>query len=106
MVLSSGRLPLALFLSSKALLFSSPFLSKYVVRLALLFGPLAPTWLPRLLSHLSGSRTVPWPLILRLVASTEHQLYRISLPRLIISRTIDLSGLDQGDPLGLLQDVP
>jgi hypothetical protein len=64
------------------------FLGKCVVRVALLFGPLAPGWLPRLLSHLSGSQTDPWPLVLRLLASAELLLYRTSLPHLIISRTI------------------
>jgi hypothetical protein len=42
-VLFSVRLPFALFLSRKELLFSFPFFSKYVVRVALLFGPLAPS---------------------------------------------------------------
>ncbi len=49
-------------------------------------GP--PLWLPQLLSHLSGIRTVPCPLALRLLASAELQLYLTSLPRLIVSRTI------------------
>ncbi len=85
-----GRLPFALFLSSKEELFSSPFFTKYVMRAALLFGlaPPPPILLPWLLSHLSGSRTVPWPLVLRLLASAELLLYRTSLPHLIISRTI------------------
>jgi hypothetical protein len=39
-----------IFQSSKELLLSPPFLSKYVVRVALLFGPLAP--------HLAASTTV------------------------------------------------
>jgi hypothetical protein len=47
-----------------------------------------PVWLPQLLSHLSGSRTVPWLLVLRLLASAELLLYWTSLPPLIISRTI------------------
>jgi hypothetical protein len=47
-----------------------------------------PVWLPRLLSHWSGSRTVPWPLVLRLLAFAELQLYQTSLPRLIILRII------------------
>jgi hypothetical protein len=38
----SGGLPFALFQSSKELLFSSRFLSKHVVRVALLFSPQAP----------------------------------------------------------------
>ncbi len=38
----SGRLPFALFQSTKELLFSSPLLSKHVMRVALLFGPLVP----------------------------------------------------------------
>jgi hypothetical protein len=67
---------------------SSLFLSRYSVRVALSFSPLAPIWLPRLLSHWSSSRTVPLTLGLRLLASAKLWLYRTSLPRLIISRTI------------------
>jgi hypothetical protein len=37
---------------------------------------------------LSGSRTVPWPLVLRILASTELLLYQTSLLHLIILRTI------------------
>ncbi len=79
---------LPFFQSSKELLFSSLFLTKHVLRVAILFGPLAPIWLPRLLSHLSGSPTVPWLLVLRLLASAVLQLYRTSLPCLIVLRTI------------------
>ncbi len=43
---------------------------------------------PRLLSPWSCSLTVPLTLVLRLLASAELRLYRTSLPRLIISRTI------------------
>jgi hypothetical protein len=83
-------------------------LSKYVMRVALLFHPLAPVWLPWLLSHWShwsGSRTVPWHLVLRLLASAELQLYRTSLPAWSSREPSDLSGLNQDDSLGLLQDV-
>ncbi len=47
-----------------------------------------PVWLPRQPSHWSGSQTVPWPLVLRLLANAELQLYWTSLPSLIILRTI------------------
>ncbi len=60
--------------------FQLSLLSKYVVRIAHFFGPLTPIWLPQLLSHLSGGRTVPWPLDLRLLASAELLLYQTSLP--------------------------
>ncbi len=43
------------FQSSKELLFSSPLLSKYVMRVALYLAH----WLPRPLPHFSGSQTVP-----------------------------------------------
>jgi hypothetical protein len=58
------------------------------MRLALLFSPLAFCWLPRLLSHWRGSRTVPWTLVLRLLATAELRLYWTFLPHLIILRTI------------------
>ncbi len=51
------------------------FFSKYVMRVALYLAYWPPVWLPRRLSHLSGSRTVPWPLVLRLLATTELLLY-------------------------------
>jgi hypothetical protein len=35
------------------------------------FGPLAPRLAASAVAHLSGSRTVPWPLVLRLLASAE-----------------------------------
>ncbi len=76
---------LPFFQSNQELLFSSPFLSKHVMRVALYLAHWLPIWLPRLLSHWSGSRTVPWPSVLRLLASAKLQLYQTSLPRLIIS---------------------
>ncbi len=76
----SGRLSFALFLSSKELLFSSPYLTSI--------------------------RTVPWPLVLRLLASAELQLYWTSLPAWSSREPSYMSGLYQDDPLGLLQDVP
>ncbi len=69
-----------LYLSSKELLFSTSFMSKYVVRVALLFGPLA--------SCLATSTSVSWPLVLRLLAFAELLFYHTSLPRLIILRPI------------------
>jgi hypothetical protein len=72
----------------KALISTSP-LFEYLCRESNPFilptGP--PAWQPRLLPHMSVSQTVPWPLVLRLMASTKLLLYRTSLPHLIISRT-------------------
>ncbi len=95
----SGRLPLPFFLSSKELLLSSPFSSKYVMRVARFLAHRPPVWLPWLLSHLSDSRTDPWILVLRFLASAELLLYWTSLSCLIISRTIWSEWFDQGDPL-------
>jgi hypothetical protein len=41
------------------------------MRVALLFGPLALRLDALAVAHLGGSRTVPWPLVLRLLASAE-----------------------------------
>jgi hypothetical protein len=41
------------------------------VRVAFLFGPLAPHLAALTAAHLSSSQTVPWPLVLRLLASPE-----------------------------------
>jgi hypothetical protein len=41
------------------------------MRVALLFGPLAPHLAASAVAHLCDSRTVPWPFVLRLLASTE-----------------------------------
>jgi hypothetical protein len=76
------------------------------MRVALYLAHCPPIWLPRLLSHWSSSQTVPLTLVLRLLASAELWLFRTSLPGLIISRTIDLSGLNQDAPFGLMQIVP
>jgi hypothetical protein len=70
---------------AKSCISTLPFLSKFVLKVALLFGPV---WLPWLLPHMSGSQTVPWPLVLRLLVSAELLFYLTSLLRLIISRTI------------------
>jgi hypothetical protein len=45
---------------------------------------------------------------LKLLASDERQLYQTILPGPTWSsrEPSDLSGLDQGEPLGVLQDVP
>ncbi len=60
-----GGLPFALLVLQCRAAFSSLSFCKYVVRVALLFGPLPPR--PRLaasaVAHLSGSWTVPWPLV-------------------------------------------
>jgi hypothetical protein len=41
------------------------------MREVLLFGPLAPRLAASAVAHLSSSQTVPWPLVLRLLASAE-----------------------------------
>ncbi len=51
--------------------FSSLSFGKYVMRVALLIGLLAPRLAASAVAHLSGSWTVPWPLVLRLLASAE-----------------------------------
>jgi hypothetical protein len=60
-----------IFSQAKSCFSALPFFSKYVMRVALLFGPLAPCWLPwpltpcwlpRPLTHLSGSHDSPVPL--------------------------------------------
>jgi hypothetical protein len=56
----SVELPLALF----------PF-GKYVMRVALYLSQMAPRLAASAVAHLSGSRTVPWPLVLRLLAFAE-----------------------------------
>jgi hypothetical protein len=59
-----------------------------------------PVWLPRLLSHWSGSRVVPLTLVLRFLASTEL-LYSSTIPASPTWSSwepSDLSGIDQDDP--------
>ncbi len=82
-------------------------LSRYSVRAAFNSAHWPPIWLSRLLSHWSGSRTVPLTQVLRLLTSAELRLYRTSLPRMIVSRTIwsELTRL-RWSPSGLIQDVP
>ncbi len=84
----SGGLPFALFSVKFRAVFQLSFLSKYFVRVALLFSPLAPVWLSGQLSHWSGSWTVPLTLVLRLLASTELQLHWTSFLCLVISKTV------------------
>ncbi len=64
-----GGLPFALLALQCRAPFSSLSFSKYVVRVAFLFGPLAPRLAASAFAHLSGNWTVPWPLFLRLTAS-------------------------------------
>ncbi len=67
-------------------------------------------WPPRLAAsaaaHWGGSQTVPWPLVLRLLASAELSSSGPASPTGSSREPSDLSGLDPGDPLGMLQDVP
>jgi hypothetical protein len=90
------------------LLSSSLFLSRYFVRVAPFIWPTGPpAWLPGLLSHWSSSWTVPLTLVLRLLASAELRLYRTSLPRLIVLRTIWSEWTwPRWSAFGLIQDVP
>jgi hypothetical protein len=57
-----GGLPFTLLVLQFRAVFSSLSFRKYVVRVALLFGPLAPRLAASAVAYLSGSRTVPWPL--------------------------------------------
>ncbi len=105
-VLFFGGLPLALLVLQFRAALSSVSFSKHVVRVVLLFGPLAPNLAASAVAHWDGSRTVPWPLVLRLFASTELCSTRPASPTWSSREPSDLSGLDQGNPHGLLQDVP
>ncbi len=58
----SGLLFALLVLQCRAA-FSSLSFSEYVVRVGLLFGPLAPRLAALAVAYLSGSRRVPWPLV-------------------------------------------
>ncbi len=100
----SGGLPFALIWLGLELL-SSSLLRRHSMRVALLFGPLAPVWPPGLLSHWCTSQMVSLTLVLRLVASAELWLYMTSLPRLIISRTIWVDSIKM-IPFGPKQNVP
>jgi hypothetical protein len=66
---------------------------------------MAPHLAASAVAHLGGSWTVPWPLVLRLLASAELCSTVTDSPARSSQETSDLRGLDQGDPLGLLQDV-
>jgi hypothetical protein len=66
MLFFSG-LPFALYVLQFRAAFSSLSFSKYVTRVALYSAHRPPT----AVAHLSGSWTVPWPLVLRLLASAE-----------------------------------
>jgi hypothetical protein len=63
-----GGLPLVLQCRAA---YNSLSFRKYVVSVAHLFGPLAPRLAALAVAHLSGSQTVPWPLVLRLLASAD-----------------------------------
>ncbi len=58
--------PFAFFLVKQRAAFQLCFLSKHVVRVTFPLAHWPPVWLPRQLSHRSGSRRVPWLLLLRL----------------------------------------
>ncbi len=85
----SGGLHFALYsVRLRGLVVQLYLLSRYSLRVALYTAHWPPVWLPRLLSHWSGGRTVPLTLVLRLLASAELRLYHTSFPCLIVSRTI------------------
>jgi hypothetical protein len=69
-----GGMPFALLVLQCRAAFSSLSFSKYAMRVALLFGPLAPRLAASAVVHLSGSRTVPWPSVLRLLAPLSFAL--------------------------------
>jgi hypothetical protein len=87
-VFSSGGLPFDLYSVRLRAVVQLSLLSRCFMRLALLFGLLASVWLPHLSSHWSGSGTVPLTLGLRFLTCAKLWLYRTSLPRLIVFRTI------------------
>ncbi len=65
---------LPFFCQAKSCFPALPFCKK-VMRVALLFGPLALRLTASNTVSLEKCRTVPWPLVMRLLASTELQLY-------------------------------
>ncbi len=101
-----GGLPFALLVLQCRAAFSFLLFSKYVVRVALLFGPLAP------LSGCLGCCSLEWQLdsplalSLRFLATAELCSIEPASPAWSSREPSDLSGLDQGDPLGFLLDVP
>ncbi len=92
--LAGCLLPIALFLLANCRESSS------------LFGPLAPHLAASVVAHWGGNRTVPWPLVLRLLASAEHCSTGPASPAWSLQEPSDLCGLDPYDPLGLMWDVP
>ncbi len=68
MMLFFDGLPFALCVSAKSCFSASLFFSKYVMKVAL-YWPTGPRLAASAVAHLSSSRTVPWPLVLRLLAS-------------------------------------
>jgi hypothetical protein len=66
-----GRRPFALFCFSKELLSALFFFSKFCHESSPLFGPMAPCPAALAVTHLSSSRTVPWPLVWGLLVFAE-----------------------------------
>ncbi len=73
---------------------------------SLLFGLWPSRLAASVVAHWGGNQTVPWPLVLRLLASAELCSTGPASPTWSLREPSDLSGLDPGDPLGLKQDVP
>jgi hypothetical protein len=78
------------------------FFQQIVVRVVLYFGPLAPRLAASVVAHWGGKQIVPWPLVLRLLASAEHCSTGPASPAWSLQEPSDLSGLDPNDPLGLM----
>ncbi len=83
-----GGLPFALLVLQCRAAFSSLSFSKYVSRVALLFGPMAPCPAASAAAHLSLQPDSPLALSFETLGLRWALLYQTSLPRQIISRTI------------------
>jgi hypothetical protein len=106
MVLFSGGLHIALVLSSKDLFFSCPFLSEFVVRVAFLFSSLAPRLAALTTVSLEWQSDSPLALSFETLGLCwAHALPDQPPPTWSSWEPSDLSGLDQGDLLGLLQGL-
>ncbi len=84
----SDGLPFALYSVKLRAVDQLSLLSWCFMRVDIYSAHWPPVWLPRLLSHWSGSQTVPLTLVMRLLASAELLLYWTSLSRLNVLRTI------------------
>jgi hypothetical protein len=63
---------------------------------------LAPHLAASVVAHWGGNQTVPWPFVLRLLASAEQCSTGPASPARPFQEPSDLSGLDPNGPLGLM----